>query len=349
MGFYRPLTKEESNKANNLASHPLQTSWWADFKSKRQVEAVNLGYFNNQKRLTRVIRTFIHKLPFNQKLIYYPRGPMFTRDDLAILYKLAFKKKAFMVKIEPYAQDNKTNQEIIKKLSLEFPLQASSLPLFPKYTLRLTLSQPKNKLWQSLPAKTRYNIRLAKRKGIKVFENNSLAAINRFVDLIKQTTLRHNFLAHSPDYYVDLFKSFQGSNIIRVLEAVYNHETIASWILFDWQDKLYYPYGASNYQYRQFMASNLLAWQAIEYAYDHQKSVFDLWGAAPPPNQDKCHPWYGFTRFKLAYTACYWPTIGSWDLVVNTQKYLIYSQAYKLRKQYLKSINSLSALIKRIV
>ncbi len=347
MSFYRVLTDKESEQTNNLALHPLQTVWWADFKARRQVKVVNLGYFNNQKQPSRLIRAFIHHLPFNQKLIYYPRGPMFNRDDLAILYKLAYKKQAFMVKIEPYAADNPTNRQIIEKLSLEFPLQASSQPLFPKYTLRLDLSQPKDRLWHGLPAKTRYNVRLAQRRGVKVVENNSLAAINRFADLIQQTTQRHNFLAHSRDYYIDLFKSFAGSNVVKVLEAVYDGRTVAVWILFNWHQIMYYPYGASDYRYRRLMASNLLAWRAIETAYENKAAIFDFWGAAPPPNDNKNHPWYGFTRFKQSYQANYWPMIGSWDLIINEQKYALYNYAYTARKAGLKTIKYLSGLLNR--
>jgi len=331
---YHLVTKEYKTEFNRLAGHPLQTWEWGEFKAARGAKVVRLGRFQ-QDKLVEAWQFFIHRLPLGQKLIYWPRGRLFTADQLAQLVDQARQAQALMVKIEPYVVDNRPNMGQIKALQKRFSLTPSPQPLFPKYTLRLDLTQGEERILANLHPKTRYNIRLATRRGVKVVEDTSLTGVKEFVRLISLTTKRHRFAAHSPDYYQDMFKAFAGSGTLRLLKAVYQGKTIAAWILFDWQDVLYYPYGASDYAYRRLMASNLLAWQAIKLGLNTGKRVLDFWGTAPPdfaPN----HPWAGFTRFKLSYGASYYRLVGSWDLIIKPIHYRLYNLAYSLRRWYLK-------------
>ncbi len=332
---YRKAGEKEKDIFNNLANHPLQLWEWGEFKQRRRVKVVRLVGVDSQRVIKRTLQLFVHSLPFGQTLLYYPRGGKITLEEMELLNQLAKKKDAFLVKLEPYLPATKGNKEYLNYLASKFPLYFSPQPLFPEYTLRLDLSQGRERIWKNLHPKTRYNIRLAEKKGVKVVEDTTEKGVTDFVNLMVKTNKRHNFLSHTSDYYFDLFEVFRTTKVIKILKAVYQNKTITVWWLFNWKNILYYPYGASDYLYRRLMASNLLAWRAIEYGLESKKEIFDLWGAAPP-GTTASHPWAGFTRFKLSYGAKYWQTVGSWDLVLNPFKYRSFILANRLRKFLLK-------------
>ncbi len=332
---YRKAEEKEKEVFNSLVTHPLQLWEWGEFKQRRGVKAIRLVGIDSQGVIKRTLQLFVHPLPLGQALLYYPRGGKITLEEMELLNRLAKGKGAFLVKLEPYLPATKENKEYFNSLDSNFPLYFSSQPLFPEYTLRLDLRLGKERIWKNLHPKTRYNIRLAERKGVRVVEDTTEQGVADFVNLMIKTNKRHNFLSHTSDYYFDLFRVFRTTKVIKILKAVYQDKTIAVWWLFDWKNILYYPYGASDYLYRRLMASNLLAWRAIEYGLKSKKEIFDLWGAAPPGAAAN-HPWAGFTRFKLSYGAKYWQTIGSWDLVLNPLKYRSFILANRLRKFLLK-------------
>ncbi len=332
---YRRVNLSQKEEFNRLAGHPLQLWEWGEFKRRRGNEVIRWAAFDNQGRILKTYQLLVHRLPFNQTLIYFPRGGELTSEDLLFLRKVGRQRKAFMIKVEPYLEANQEREKRFRSWQKKYSFYSSSQPLFPPYTLRLDLTPGKEVLWKNLRPKTRYNIRLAARRGVEIIEDTSRKGVEDFVKLMLKTNKRHNFLSHTVDYYYDLFDIFRGKKVIKILKAVYQSKTIVVWWLFDWKDILYYPYGASDYEYRSLMASNLIAWKAIEYGLQQKKKIFDLWGAAPPDAGPE-HPWAGFTRFKLSYGAEYWQTIGSWDLVINPVVYYGFLLANSWRKKWLK-------------
>ncbi len=330
--MYQKAITINPSEYNQFAYHPLQTWEWGEFKARRGATVSRWVKYQNHQ-IQSVFQFFIHHLPFHQKLIYYPRDTMFDPQKLHIITRQAASTQAFMAKIEPYAPYNQNYLNTIKKLQTRFHLQPSPHPLFPPYTLRLDLTISKDQLWSNLHPKTRYNIRLARKKGVIIIQDSSLNGIREFTKLLQKTTQRQKFKAHDPSYYLDLYQAFKKTSILKIFLARYQHHTIAAWILFDFKNLLFYPYGASDYQYRRLMASNLLAWSAIRYGLQTKKHFFDLWGAAPPGSGPD-HKWYGFTRFKLSYGAKYYRTIGSWDLIFNLPKYHLFNLLQTLRKKF---------------
>src|SRR5690606_10089223 len=160
---------------------------------------------------------------------------------------------------------------------------------------------------KNMHSKTRYNIRLAQRKGVYVEEDNSEKAFAEYMRLTQETTTRQKFYAHTPTYHKTLWKTL--SNDINTKSLTYHlfharfkdesgkTKTLVSWVLFAFKDMLYYPYGASSSEHRELMASNLIAWEAIRFGKSMQLQQFDMWGALSP-DPDKKDPWYGFHRFK---------------------------------------------------
>ena len=112
--------------------------------------------------------------------------------------------------------------------------------------------------------------------------------------------------------------------------AYFEDKAQATWMLLNYKDTIYYPYGGSVTENRSLMASNLMAWEAIKLGKRLGCRMFDMWGAT----NKRDHPYWGFTKFKLGYGGELFEYIDSYDFVVNPLYYLFnltYGAFWKLQ------------------
>jgi lipid II:glycine glycyltransferase (peptidoglycan interpeptide bridge formation enzyme) len=131
-----------------------------------------------------------------------------------------------------------------------------------------------------------------------------------------------------------MWQTLKKTGMAHLFTATYEHTPIAAWILFTWNDTVYYPYGASSRQHREAMAPTLLLWETARWAKSHGYKAYDLWGAMGP-NPDQADPWYGFHRFKEGFAPHLTEFIGSYDLVIQPLPYWIYTLVDTVRWRYL--------------
>jgi len=322
------ITDEYSaRKYNDQAFHPLQTWEWGEGRKETGVEILRLGEYKNDKLINVFLLTF-HKIPkTNYKIGYLPRSTIPSKEVLNFLLNYAEKNKIIFIKIEPNEQ--KLETQIIDKR-----LVRSAHPLFPTWTQVLDLNRSEEELLKSFHSKTRYNIRLAERKGVKIRELSSDKGFEIFSKLYFDTCKRQKYFGHTPKYHKIIWNNLK-KNISHVLIASYDDVPLAAYELFYFKNKLYYPYGGTSVEYRNIMPSNLLMWEAIKLGKKLGAKEFDMWGSLGP-NYDPTDPWSGFTRFKEGYATKFTEFIGSYDLVANKNLYYLYNFVYQLREQYLK-------------
>lgn len=310
---------------NKTASHPLQTSYWGRFREE----------WGNEVLYTKYGLLTLHKIPFtNFKLGMFIRGPKPTTKMLSDLKTLAQKHKLIFIKLEPNVVlkskvKNKKSKTQIKNVNLTKLLVKNGATrgktLFTPTSFRIDLTKSEEELMKSFSAKTRYNIRLAQRKGVIEKEDNSNKAFDRYIELTRETVQRQGFYAHTEKYHRLMWKHLhlkpKARNhklIAHLLTAKYQNEIITTWILFAWKDTLYYPYGASSTKHKNVMANNLMMWEAILLGKKLGLKTFDLWGREPGK---------GFTRFKEGYSPNVVEFLGTWDLIINKPLYYLYRLA----------------------
>lgn len=318
---------EEVSRFNLKVNHPLQSWEWGNFRK----EWGNLVIRKNNYQI------IFSKIPKTKLTIgTLIRSNIKDKKMLNEIKQIAKENKAIFVKIEP----NITYQEKEKAKKTENLLKKAGCikgkTLFTPQSFWIDLTKSEEKLLASFHPKTRYNIRYAIRKGVIVREEDSKKAFNHYLKLTFETAKRQNFYAHTPKYHKLMWKHLhilpiKGKRklIAHLLVARYKGKIIASWILFVFKDFLYYPYGASDYNYHKLMASNLMMWEAIRFGKKLGLKTFDLWGK----EEGK-----GFTRFKEGYNPKVVEFVGSWDLVINKPLYFIYTLAEKTRWLILKKI-----------
>ncbi|MCX6726022.1 MAG: peptidoglycan bridge formation glycyltransferase FemA/FemB family protein [Candidatus Shapirobacteria bacterium] len=330
----REVFEEEKEQFNRMAIHPLQSWEWGEFRKKTGLKVIRLGVFDNRKLISSFQLT-VHPLPkTNYSILYFPRGPQPDKLMIASLQKIGQQEKAIFIKMEPnIKKDTKTEQFL-----LENGCQKGK-SLFTKYSFQLNLQQTEEELLAKMKPKTRYNIRVSQKHDVKISEDNSPQAFEKYLELTNETTKRQKFYAHSANYHRKMWSFLQPSGIAHLFKAQYENQTLVTDIFFIFNQVLYYPYGASTREYKEVMAPYGLFWEVIKFGQKMDCKIFDMWGS-PGPNPDPNDPWIGFHRFKEGFGGELIEFIGTYDLVLNPLLYKLFNLADRLRWIFLKSKSS---------
>lgn len=333
MKTVRVLTDKDKAAFNKLASHPVQSWEWGDFRQENGNTVVRVGLFDHSTRghaqtaghgkIVEGHQLTIHKLPHtSHKLAMLLKGPLPSIEVIKFLKEFSKGEKIIFVRMEPNTKHTQGRVEYLKRGGA-----VKGRRFFTPETFVIDLTKSEEDLLKSFRPKTRYNIRLAQRHGVEVSEENSEGAFEKYLALTDQTAKRQNFFAHTDSYHKLMWKHLHKAGVAHLLTAKYKNETLASWILFVWHDTLYYPYGASSEKHKNVMAAKLMMWEAIKFGKKMGLKKFDLWGKEEGR---------GFTRFKEGYNPEVVEFVGTWDLVVNRKLYRIYKTAETLRWAFLK-------------
>jgi lipid II:glycine glycyltransferase (peptidoglycan interpeptide bridge formation enzyme) len=335
----RQLRDEEKPRHNQVINHPLQTWEWGEFRKKTGTTVTRIGFFE-QGKIHKSLQITFHKLPkpFDSRTVgYLPKGEMPDEEQLHALAEIGKEYKALFIKLEPnvsqkVGEPSAHNQ--IKKF-LEENNAIPGRPLFTKYSIQLDLTPTEEELFENLENKTRYNVRLASKKGVEIFENTTEEGMEQYIKILSETTKRQGFYAHSPEYYRTMWQELGQSGMIRIFNAVYEDKIIVSWVMFIFKGVIYYPYGASSSEHRNVMASNLMMWEMIKLGKREGCHLFDMWGSLGP-DPDTSDPWYGFHKFKLGYGGDLVEFAGSYDLILDDPLYKIFRIGESLRWKWLR-------------
>lgn len=330
--IYRRPRVDEFDAFEALAQYPLQSTAWGNFREDTDIDVTRLVGFDDAKMVSQM-QVFIHpvpKLPFS--IGNYSKGEMPSEIMLKALYELGQEKKAIFIKLEPNISAPPYSGEELLKLK-EFLLDHGcevGRAFFTPYTFILDLTQTEEQILDNMKPKTRYNIKIAEKHDVKIIEDSTNEGFEDYLKLLKETTQRQQFYAHSEEYQRKMWQHMRGAGIAKVVKAVYRDEVIVAWVLFHYKDTLYYPYGASGRKHRKVMASNLMMWEVIKLGKQLGAAKFDMWGCLGP-KPDETHPWYGFHRFKEGFGGVLTEYVGSFDLIIDPNLYKLYRIADRWR------------------
>ena len=329
----REITVKEKKKMNEVARHPLQSYEWGEFRNSDRVEVLRLGKYRGSN-LQEVYQISLHQIPkMPWKIGYCPKSSIPGKEVLKKIMEIAKKKRVIMIKFEPNVK-GETGKVKLEKWKKEYSIVKGE-PLFTKYTFWLDLKKDEEELMAGMKSKTRYNVRLAEKRGVRVVEDSSKKGFEDYWKLMEATTKRQEFYAHDKNYHEKMWEKMSSSGQAHLFKAVFKGEVLTAWILLKLNRTLYYPYGASSREHRELMANNLMMWEVIKFGKKEGCDLFDMWGSLGP-DPDKNDPWYGFHRFKEGYGAELVEFVGSWDLVINPALYWIYRSGNKMRWMVLR-------------
>jgi peptidoglycan pentaglycine glycine transferase (the first glycine) len=326
-----------------VAAHPagtiLQTSRWAELKATFgwdwEIVTPNPDAGSGALVLYR-------SLPFKLGTIaYVPRGPLVDWNDaravaatLNALRVAARRRRAWALWLEPEMLDTPEARARLRACGL----RSVTRTIQPPRTIVVDIAPAEDDILAQMRSKTRYNIRLAERKGVTVREG-TVDDTAAFYALMTETGNRDEFGIHSGAYYRRVFELFlpspgTPSEHAAMLLAEVEGELVAALVVFALGTKAWYLYGASSERHREKMPPYALQWAAIRWAKARGCTSYDLWGIPDFDEEtleaqftERNDGLWGVYRFKRGFGGQVIRCVGLWEQPLH----LLYPLAAKLR------------------
>jgi len=309
--------------------HILQTSDWGQFKSEFGWDIFRIAGKNSGAQI------LFRKLPFGLTWAYLPKGP-FGKNWEEIWFEIDKEckdRRAIFLKIEPDIWENALQEEPTSKFPVRSQISEHSIQ--PPRTLVIDISGSLDEILARMKQKTRYNIRLADKKGVEVFSANN---IDRFYQLCTETGNRDQFNIHSRNYYKSVYEKFSKKEQCELLFAEFDGKLLAATMVFGNNQRAWYFYGASSNEYRNLMAPYATQWAAIKWARGKGCREYDLWGV-PDYDHDELEDQFtqqrsglwGVYRFKRGFGGFLRKSHHPIDRVYNPYIYEFYKMWVKKR------------------
>ncbi len=336
---------------NNLivhltGAHLLQTKEWAEVKAKVGWKASPLVWRNasggivaGALLLTRSAR--LTRLGPEISICYAPRGPLLDWKDRELagivindLQGIASEQKALFLKIDPEmrlgtgvpgssdsCEDADGNAILESMKGSGWRFSASQIQFRNTFWIDLTASP---EAWLGrMKQKTRYNIRLAERKGVQV-RSGTVDDLPLLYRMYAETSLRDGFVIRPEGYYHHIWQTFMQNQMAQALIAEVEGQPVAGLMLLYFGKTAYYLYGMSRPAHREKMPNHLLQWEAMKRAQAAGCTRYDLWGA--PDRFEEADSMWGVYRFKEGLGGTVVQTLGAWDYVCRPFAYLLYTR-----------------------
>ena len=345
-------------------AHLLQTWEWAQVKAAFGWESIPLvwdrqsasgsygassaGAGETPAAAAMLLRRPILGRGFSRRLciLYAPKGPLLewatqplrshVLDDLQAL---ARRRGAILLKIDAEievgsgypgqeaAHENPEGQGIAAELERRRWLFSPDQVQF-RNTVMLDLLPDEAALLARMKQKTRYNIRLAEKKGVTV-RAGTRAELPMFYQMYAETSHRDGFVIRKPEYYSKVWETFlrpfsdHTQPSAEALIAEVEGEPVAAIFVFYFAGRAYYLYGMSRAEHREKMPNHLLQWEAIRRAKRLGCRIYDLWGA--PDELAETDPLWGVYRFKEGLGGEVARSAGAWDYPASRLWYPVYT------------------------
>jgi len=342
--------------ATSLGGGILQSWQWGELKGAFGWEPARLLWTNRAGLPVACAQILFRRpsLPIigrTASIVYCPRGPLMNWSDeelrIQVLHDLiddARKRRAIFLKIDPdvitgrkddadaVLTDDPEGLDVIKSLRQQGFRHSASQIQFAN-TMVLDLDQPQDDLLAAMKQKTRYNIRLAGRKGVSV-RLGQQDDLDLLYQMYAETSLRDGFVIRKPAYYQLAWGRFMEAGLAQPFIAEVDGEPVAAIVIFTFGTRAVYMYGMSTEAHRNKMPNHLLQWEAIQWAKQSGCSLYDFWGA-PDEISPEDRMW-GVYRFKLGFGARFIRTVGAWDIVLRPLLDTLYTRVMPLLLQVMR-------------
>jgi lipid II:glycine glycyltransferase (peptidoglycan interpeptide bridge formation enzyme) len=303
-------------------AHLLQTGEWGELKSAFGWKPVRIV---NSKEGVQIL---FRKLPLGFSIGYIPKAEisdqfsLFSEDLWHEINSVCKQNRAIFLKLEPDLWENQ------KPETWNITLETSRHNIQPPRTIIIDISGEQETILSHMKQKTRYNIRLAEKKGVTVRAWDDLESFHK---MMLVTGGRDGFSVHSYEYYKRAYELMQPKQMCEILVAEYEGKPLAALFVGRNGNRAYYLYGASTDEERNRMPTYLLQWEAMKWAKARGCEEYDLWGV-PDENEatlegnfeKRSDGLWGVYRFKRGFGGELKRAAQSMDRVYNPLLYWAY-------------------------
>ncbi|MCL2678392.1 MAG: peptidoglycan bridge formation glycyltransferase FemA/FemB family protein [Clostridiales bacterium] len=341
-----PEEKERFNAflVRSPKGHVLQTWEWGELKGAGGWRPHRL-LVEKEGQILAAVSLLQRGLPGGLSFFYAPRGPVLNMENAEVwdclwrgIRDLGKKSRALFCKLDPDIEDG--NELWAKRLQ-----EAGAIPVRgregfegvqPRHVFRLDITPPEEQLLADFHQKTRYNLRLAEKKGVVAESGAGQEKLPEFYRLLKETTERDRFILRPYAYFRAFYDALVPAGLARLFMVYYREEAVAGALALRLGDKAWYIYGASSNSHRGVMPNYLMQWRMIQWAKAEGCALYDFRGV--PGDVGEEHPLYGLIKFKRGFGGRYTRFIGEYDLVFRPAVYRLYRLAGPLYQSLARKV-----------
>lgn len=333
---------------NNERCNFQQSLEWGKVKQTWKNEVILSK--DEEGKIVGAISVLIRKIPIFGNFMYISRGPIcdvhnekILRDLTEGLKSLAKQYKAFSLKWEPdIKSDDLEFRRIAENLGFKIKDDAKDFSegIQPRYVFRLDLKgKTEDEIFAEFHQKTRYNIRLATKKGVIIREGKR-DDLESFHKIMEVTGKRDNFMIRPLSYFQKMYDELAPEHFKLMMAYTPEGDPISGIVDIIYGNKIWYLYGASSNEHRNLMPNYLLQWNMIKYSIENNKEMYDFRGVVGVVDEN--HPQYGLYRFKKGFNAEFTEFIG--ELYINYKP--LKNRMFKISEKIYKKLAGLKNKLK---
>ena len=318
----------------NQETEFLQSEEWLRFQEAAGKKVVRLSGSDFSAN------GIVHTLPIVGRYLYVPRGPIVNENIKyqisnikELLVAVARKENARWIRIEPQAE------AMLAIFQKAFGKKLVKAPhdMQPRETFVIDISKNEEELLAAMKPKTRYNVRLAEKHGVKVFSTREEKHRQVFLDLMQTTADRQEITPHPRAYYEKFLTAFP-DEMCQLFVAEYGGQVLAANLLMIYGTTATYLHGGSSGEHREMMAPYLLQWEQMRYAKAQGCARYDFGGIRTTDNEQRTtnNTWTGITRFKMGFSPKTAPVVfpGAYDIILDSRAYALYDHLRRLQESF---------------
>ncbi len=299
--------------ANPDGGYWLQSRAWADFRSKRGFKPLYL-IFEDAKQSVAALALERQVTGFG-RFWYFSKGPGITEPGQLKRFTAVLRQsrpEAFFARLEPAVLDNTIKAPMLAEMGLKRARQQ-----ILKATIIVDIAPDEDTVINSFKQKTRYNIRLAARKGVTVEPVEATPEnLSQMYDLMKATQERAGYFLHARDYFLELWQTLAQANQGKLYFARFDGQILAGVFAVHLGQKAWYKDGGSVREHSNVMAPYLLQWEVMRWLKGRGVTSYDLVGVSPRAMAGH-HIMDSLEHFKLGFSQNLVESIGTWDLPLS--------------------------------
>ncbi len=340
----RVIDEKEKDRFNDFISrHPrghfLQLWEWGQVKEGMGWEKLPL-VLEKDGEIQGALLILKRNLPLpglKRSIFYAPRGPVVDMENPELnqllfegARKAAREHGAIFLKIDP---DINHENEVYKCILRDCGFKENKTGMNfegvqPRFVFRLDISSTESKLLEQMHSKWRYNIRLAGKKGVEIRTARDKDDLKAFYAILTETAWRDKFLIRGYEYFEWIWDYMVENQFAKIFIAEHQGDVIAATLAMITGNKVWYLYGASSNNKRNFMPNYLIQWAMIQWAKDMGCTLYDFRGVSG--DLDESNPLFGLYRFKKGFGGEFTEFVGEWDQVYSTVFYWLWSNILPL-------------------
>lgn len=325
-----------------------QSFEWAELKQDKWTS--EYVYVEENGEIVAAMMVLVRKIAKFFNMMYATRGPVADINDVEMVKKLTQELTPLVKKYNPFVLKMDPEVEYSEELAKKY--RKNGFKVKSDFKDILELMQPirnmildidgktEEEILAEYSQKTRYNIKVANKKGVTIRYSNSEEDLKEFYNLMIVTAKRDKIALRTYDHFKKMIDVYKEKS--RIYMAEYEGKVLAAAIAINYAGKVMYFYGASSNENRNVMPCYAMQQEMIRWAIETKCRNYDFGGIFNITKDN------GLYRFKEGFCRKKGATkfIGEIDKVYNRPYYYTFCKILPKVKRAMLDLNERKNKIK---